>query len=147
MGALDLVSFIQSIFTVRGRPLTTGERTILQRIFHESIDYDVIRLVIGASGVYGVFSDRAFVKGNTIYMKDRYPDSTSTEDEKLDKEGLLVHETTHVWQFQNRGTRYISEAVYAQVFLDDAYDWEKEIDQGNKMHWESFNREAQCEFF
>ena len=60
---------------------------------------------------------------------------------------MLVHEVTHVWQFQNRGVRYISEGVYAQVFVDDEYNWETEIETRNKKDWVEFNREAQSQFF
>ncbi len=144
LGILDGISLIQRIFgnkiEAESRPLLSRELTILRRIFHESIDYDVIRLVVGKSGVFDI-NDRPFTKGNTIYMKDRYSDPRS-----LDGEGLLVHEVTHVWQFQNKGVRYIGEAVYAQAFVEDEYNWDQNIEYSNK-DWGELNREAQCQFF
>lgn len=56
----------------------------------------------------------------------------------------MVHETTHVWQFQNLGGRYKVEAIYAQEF-GDGYDWQKAHGEGKD--WAAFNREQQGQFF
>jgi hypothetical protein len=50
-----------------------------------------------------------------------------------------------VWQYQNLGARYASDAIYAQWFVDDEYSWEKEISRGND-EWVEFNKEAQGRF-
>ncbi|MCG8433369.1 MAG: hypothetical protein MJA83_05000 [Gammaproteobacteria bacterium] len=145
--ALGIVSLVQSIISIEKdwRHLDSGERSLLARIFHDSLDYDVIRLVLTGGGIYGWFGDRPYVRGNTIYMRRRYRRGNRMD---LDDERLLVHEVTHVWQYQNRGSRYIAEAAYAQVFVKDRYNWELEI-RGSRQrtNWEQFNREAQAEFF
>lgn len=131
-----VVALVQSVFYAQGfeRPLTDGEKAELTRVFKTSLNYYVIRLVTGHSGLFGL-SSRAFTLGNTIYMKT---DSFPTD--------LLVHETTHVWQYQQTGDRYASDAIGAQWFLADAYDWRREIDVRGKDDWSDFNNEAQAEF-
>ena len=54
-------------------------------------------------------NQRALTRGNTIYMKNNPPGSTTWFS-------TLVHETTHVWQNQNGGTDYMSAALHAQIF-------------------------------
>jgi len=118
------------------RTLTAEERRILRVVFHRSIALYNVRLVAGRAGVFGV-NDRPFTLGNTIYLKGR---DTNKEPE------LLVHECVHVWQYQNEGARYASDALAAQVVEDDAYSWEDEISRGNTK-WVDFNREAQAQLF
>jgi hypothetical protein len=52
-----------------------------------------------------------------------------------------TNESTHVWQAQNGGTDYISEAIYAQTF-GDGYDYQLAISQGKT--WAMFNPEQQA---
>lgn len=131
------ISLVQSIILVeaRERKLTEKEIQLLRRVFRKSVAYYNVRLVEGRAGLYSL-NPRPFTLGNTIYLKDR---NVSQEPE------LLVHECTHVWQYQNLGARYTSDAIGAQWFVDDAYSWEKEIGRGNDQ-WVSFNKEAQASF-
>ena len=46
----------------------------------------------------------------------------------------------YVWQYQNIGARYSSDALYAQAFVDDEYSWEAEVNRGNE-NWADFNKE------
>src|SRR5262249_54767875 len=55
---------------------------------------------------------------------------------------LLSHEMTHVWQFQNGGTDYLSEALYAQNF-GEGYDFQRGIREGKS--WRELNPEQQAE--
>jgi hypothetical protein len=43
-----------------------------------------------------------------------------------------MNEATHVWQAQNGGADYISEAVYAQVF-GDGYNYQKGINEAKTL--------------
>jgi hypothetical protein len=54
---------------------------------------------------------------------------------------LLVHEATHVWQFQNGGHAYIADSLLAQT-LGDGYQLEKALLQGKR--WAEFNCEQQA---
>lgn len=130
-----LIAWVQRILTLQGseRRLTQVEISQLQRVFHDSISFYVVRIVEGDAGVFDLNSD-PFTLGNTIYTKQRSPPIE-----------LLVHEATHVWQYQHLGTRYASDALWAQWTEEDAYDWEQEIASGSSA-WADLNREAQAEF-
>lgn len=132
----EAVSFVQTVLTIQEeRPLTADERAILERVFRGSIALHNVRLVLGNAGLFGI-NDRPFTLCNTIYLKERDP---AKEPE------LLVHECTHVWQYQHRGPRYTTDALTAQWFVDNAYSWEAEIARGNTT-WVEFNGEAQAAF-
>jgi hypothetical protein len=98
------------------------------------LNYHAVRIITGHSGIFG-FSPRPFALGNTIYMK--------TTNYSLD---LLVHEVTHTWQYQQSAGRYTCDALTAQWFIPDAYNWQREIDERQKNTWQALNKEAQAEF-
>ena len=116
------------------RPLSDDEKSQLKNVFHSSVNLHLIRIIEGQSGLFDL-SPRAFTLGNTIYLK--------TSEYHTD---LLVHETTHTWQYQHLGNRYTMDALTSQWLVDDAYNWFKEIDIRNKTDWRDFNLEAQAEF-
>ncbi len=126
---------VGAVLFVKGRRLTKDEEALLKTVFHSSVAYYNVRLVEGWAGIYSL-SSRAFTLGNTIYLKDHDP---SAEPQ------LLVHECTHVWMYQNRGSRYLTDAGYAIATIDDQYDWEAEIADG-RDRWVDWNPEAQAEF-
>jgi len=132
------VAFVQALLFVQPheRRLTRDEKKILQRVFRGSLALYNVRLVEGRAGLFSL-SDRPFTLGNTIYLKNR--DIATAPD-------LLVHECTHVWQYQHVGARYAADAIRAQWSVKNAYDWEQEIVRGND-EWSKFNNEAQGEFF
>ena len=121
--------------TDQRQPLTEDQKRLLRRVFKDSVALSNVRLMKSKWGA-GLLSsgDRPFTLGNVIYLKGRNVDN---EPE------LLVHECTHVWQFQNVGAEYSSEAVSAQWFVPDAYNWERELRRGNDK-WPTLNREAQA---
>jgi hypothetical protein len=131
------ISLVQTVFLLQPpeRRLTREEARMLKRVFRESVALYNVRLIEGWAGIYSTNS-RPFTLGNTIYLKDHV---VSQEPE------LLVHEVTHVWQYQNTGSRYASDAIGAQWFVDNAYSWEDEIARGND-DWVEFNKEAQAAF-
>ena len=131
-----IIAWVQSILFLQGfeRPLTEWEITQLKRVFRDTLNYYVIRLIESHSGLFGL-NPRAFTLGNTIYMKRK--------NFGID---LLVHETTHVWQYQQTGNRYASDALAAQWFVSNAYSWQKEVDERGKTDWRDFNNEAQAAF-
>ena len=71
----------------------------------------------------------------------------SSEELRPEEFFLLVHEGTHVWQYQNVGNRYAVDAIGAQWFVKDEYNWQREIHVRNKNDWSDFNAEAQARFF
>jgi hypothetical protein len=133
--ALALVQAV--VFMQRGeRALTDAERTMLKQVFRGSVALYNVRLVEGFAGLFSA-NPRPFTLGNTIYMKG--------DDPALNLD-TVVHECTHVWQFQNVGVRYATDALWAQATISGQgeYVWEDEPTRGNTL-WQDFNREAQAQ--
>jgi hypothetical protein len=117
------------------RRLSEAETELLTRVFRGSLTLEHIRVVADDAGpVFGI-NRREFVLGNTMYLKG------STD------EAVFVHEAIHVWQYQRLGANYAADAIYAQWFIDDPYNWRKEVYERGKTDWSQFNFEAQGRFF
>lgn len=85
-----------------GRQLGRSERALARPIFGNSLDYDRVRLVT---------SDRLQYRtvGNNIYV----PDGFTIRNAGMAQ--TLIHELTHVWQYQHSGTSYISVSLGRQI--------------------------------
>ncbi|WP_216669123.1 hypothetical protein [Corallococcus exiguus] len=129
------LSAIQTLIGVEppARKLSDSEIATLRSVYGDSIDYSQMRIKEGNSGLFST-TGRAFTHGNTIYIP---PDNLPLTPD------LLVHESAHVWQHQNGGTDYMSEALVAQ-HIGDGYDFEKGLDAGKP--WSELNPEQQAEF-
>ncbi len=129
---IDTVSAVQTAVGLEpiGRGLRPDEEERLRKIFGDSIDYSAVTVKEGSAGIFA--GDRALTMGNTIYMKD---------DKSFE---TLVHEMTHVWQFQNGGNDYMAKAGWAQLSGwaqgETGYEWRKDIDRG----WAALNPEQQA---
>ncbi|MEM9430149.1 MAG: DUF4157 domain-containing protein [Pseudomonadota bacterium] len=86
-----------------GRPLYITEQKLLKDIFQGSVDLTRIRIVEAA------VANAPTTLGNQIRIRPGQRFNTAYG------RATLVHETMHVWQYQNRGTRYISCSVYHQL--------------------------------
>lgn len=126
LGAVQTLIGVEPV----GRKLSGTEIAELRKVYGDTIDYSLIRVKEGDSGLLSI-SGRAFVMGNTIYMPKTPFDMS-----------LLVHEVGHVWQYQTGGSDYLSEALYAQ-FFGDAYDWQKGIADGKS--WAELDPEQQAQ--
>jgi len=100
----------QRTFTSRPRSLTTDERRLLLTIFGQSVNLDVVELAFTKLAIHG----RAYTLGNTIHIPERMPKGVTFDTQ------TLVHEMTHIWQYQTHGTAYISDSLYHQVTQGDA---------------------------
>lgn len=130
-----LVSAVQTLIGVEpvGRKLSAAEVTELRKVYGDSIRYGRVRIKEGDAGLLGL-GGRPFTHGDVVLVPSRWlPVSTD----------LLVHELGHVWQHQNGGTDYMSEALWAQNF-GDGYDFEKGLGEGRD--WSELNPEQQAEF-
>ena len=113
------------------RPLTGEERALLGRVFDGALDVERVVVREALSGLINV-SRRAFVIENVIHLP--MPPHTAPAH-------LLVHEATHVWQFQHGGHAYIADSVVAQT-VGDGYQLEKGLLQGQR--WPELNCEQQA---
>lgn len=109
------------------RELTPAERATLDAVFRGGLDLDGIRVVPGRAGVLDL-SRRPVTLGTTIYLKG----ATSP--------GVLVHEAVHVWQYRDRGARYVVDALRAQASAT-GYDWRA----AGVLRWRDLNVEAQAQ--
>jgi Domain of unknown function (DUF4157) len=85
-----------------GRPLNIDERGLAQGIFGRSIDYARVRLIPVDALQYRTVA-------NNIYIPQNF---TITHE---DMAQTLIHELTHVWQYQHGGTSYISISLGTQI--------------------------------
>jgi len=129
--AVSAVQTLLGIEPVR-RSLTDDEVAALRTVYGDSIDYSRISIKEGDAGLL-TLSKRPFTHGDTIYIPSGHLPL------QLD---LLVHEVAHVWQHQNGGTDYMSEALFAQ-FFGDGYNVLKALREGKS--WEEMNPEQQAE--
>ena len=86
-----------------GRPLSTDERALIDSFYEGSVDAGRIRIVETR------IASAPTTLGNQIRVMPGKSFSTPYE------KSILVHEVAHVWQYQNRGTRYITCSLYHQA--------------------------------
>ncbi len=144
------------------RPLYAWEILEAQRVFGHHIAYHRIRIhecvafpdtikQIGLKlqGAPASEEHTAITLGNHIYFPIRLPDQPlEPSDPKQYLFAWLIHELTHVWQYQSMGWRYLPIALKLQIrYGAHAYDYGDE--SGLLMHlgkgWKftDFNLEQQ----
>ena len=133
-------------FSTTSRPLSGDEIAYARTIFADSLDYAAITITRGSSAAVG---GTARTLGNTINMDDE-EFAGDTLDFSPGGMDTLIHEMTHVWQYQHHGWTYAPEALWAQAKAawqtgsrSAAYDW-RTLDGANTP-WEDWNPEAQAE--
>jgi hypothetical protein len=87
---------------ISGRPLTQREISLARGVFSNSINYASVRIVPTDIAQYTTV-------GNNI----RVPPDFTISDEYAAQ--TLIHELTHVWQYQHGGTGYISVSLVQQI--------------------------------
>jgi len=124
------VSAVETVGGVEplGRAPSAAELAELKKVFGDSIDYSKIRIKEGDNLM--TLGGSARTIGNTIYIPEG----------KLPNNALLVHEATHVWQFQQGGDDYMSESLFAQS-VGDGYNYQQAISEGKQ--WSELNPEQQ----
>ena len=132
----------------KGRELNDREIAYAEVIFADSIDYTAVWLTRDRDFSWGASK----VIGNTIHLR-----SEENRKENFKSDGtlttagleLLVHELTHVWQFQNGDWTYAPDSLLAQFAAwvntgnrNNAYDWESAYNA--ELPWENWNPEQQA---
>jgi hypothetical protein len=90
-----------------GRPLTEGELSIARSVFGEAIDYSRVRLV---KRKWWPLQPRNYLMtptGNLHFHPRGNAWSDDFSKESIGRQGLFIHELTHVWQTQKRGRFYL----------------------------------------
>ncbi len=89
------------------RPLTLGERALAASVFGSAIDYDPVRIHFAK---WFPFQPRnvAMAPRGHIHFHPQGPYRTDDfAAEPPIRQGLFIHEMTHVWQAQTRGSWYL----------------------------------------
>jgi hypothetical protein len=89
------------------RPLTEGEAELARSIFGDALDYSKVRMV---RGKWWPFHPRNAAMAPTGSIHFHPHGKLWSEDfaaEGLWRQGLFIHEMTHVWQTQTRGRYYL----------------------------------------
>ncbi len=81
-----------------GQRLTSQEVGIARPVFGDSIDYDAVRVVV-----------------TTIVAAPTTLGNNIRAPHRVMEDWVLIHELTHIWQYQTQGTRYISSSACAQL--------------------------------
>ncbi len=143
------------------RKLSAFEEQEARRVFAASLDYDRATIIEGAAWPDTIASigarlsnspppsHNAITLGNRVYFPVHLRTDLPVEEPAfLGDMAWLVHELTHVWQYQHSGPVYLFQALWAQIKLGGdayAYGWEEGLKQaalGGKSLLD-FNREQQ----
>ncbi|MBI4784763.1 MAG: DUF4157 domain-containing protein [Oscillatoriophycideae cyanobacterium NC_groundwater_1537_Pr4_S-0.65um_50_18] len=133
--------------TTRSRNLAQPEIDMAQEIFQDSLNYRDI--TITRDSLYAVGAPRTI--GNTIHLKSDWGHFVGDTLELSDRgKETLIHEMTHVWQYQNGGLAYMPLSIIAQIRAavgsgnrNAAYNWRAAHNAGTP--WENWNPEQQAE--
>jgi hypothetical protein len=90
-----------------GRPLTSGEIDVARSIYGEAIDLAQVRIV---NRKWWPLQPRNVAMAPCGHIHFHPHGDLWSEDfsrEALGKQGLFIHELTHVWQSQLRGRYYL----------------------------------------
>jgi hypothetical protein len=103
------------LWTQRNRSMTEWEIRQARRVFGDAIDYTKVEIRDGSiEGKLVSVGGYARTLGNTIH----FPDGGSREM------AFMVHELTHVWQYQKTGWTYAPKCIWAQV--SEGYSYSSE---------------------
>jgi hypothetical protein len=89
------------------RPLTSGEIALAGSVFGDAIDYRRVRLVRRRWLPFQPRSTVMAPTGNIHFHPHSHLWSEDFANEPLHRQGLFIHEMTHVWQAQKRGRLYL----------------------------------------
>jgi len=130
------------ILTGASRLIPTETDTASTVFGRGAIRYDAVRVAQGGllRLVFKINRRRGFATFHTVNL----PSSGRNSRSHLD---IVVHELTHVYQFEVAGSIYIWEAIRAQRTTGYGYGgWQQlQVDRGNGRHFRNYNREQQAQ--
>ncbi len=89
------------------RSLTPGEIALAKGVFGEAVDYSPVRIVRGKWWPLQPRNVAMAPTGNIHFHPHGDLWSEDFAAEPLHRQGLFIHEMTHVWQSQTRGRYYL----------------------------------------
>jgi hypothetical protein len=113
-----------------GYRLGAKQRSELHKVFGDSLDYERVRLKVGRLGLLSL-PGRSFVLGNTLYAPRNLSPTASVALQYPFH--LLIRDMVRVWHYQNGGTDYVCETLWARWF-GDGDDWRTALEEGRGWH-------------
>jgi hypothetical protein len=92
---------------IETRWLTEGEIALARSVFGNAIDYAPVRIVRGRWWPFQTRNIAMAPNGNIYFHPDGPLWSPDFAGERLERQGLFIHEMTHVWQAQKGGRWYL----------------------------------------
>jgi hypothetical protein len=89
------------------RPLTPGEIALARSVFGDAIDFSKVRMVRRKWWWFQPKGTAMAPTGNIHFHPHGKLWSEDFAAEPLHRQGLFIHEMTHVWQSQTRGRFYL----------------------------------------
>ena len=109
-GGPELAEFLIH-FTTNTTPLSGEEITIISNILGpQAMRYGDVRVVEG-----GLFDLIFRLNGNLAFATWHSINLPRTGRHTRQNRGIVVHELTHVYQYERVGTRYLGEAIYMLI--------------------------------
>jgi len=135
--------------TTQRRHLTADDIAYARTIFADSLDYSKIEITRDSMMSTGAPK----TIGNTVHLVSDWGGALFQPGDGMiltDKgREVLIHEMTHVWQYQHGGYAYIGDSLWAQLkgalgsgSRNAAYDWRTPQRAG--VPWEKWNPEQQA---
>jgi hypothetical protein len=141
-GVPELVETAADVLKLNARPLNNQEMAIAKSVFGDSINLDLVRIdeqsrsVSAAKDINNGDKNRPFTTFHTINTWGPLEPKT------------LIHELTHVWQYEHDGAVYIPQALAGQHstagYTYSLTDLENQRAAGKGLTDEPFNREQQA---
>lgn len=142
MGGPEALEFVTHMAT-RATPLTTSERAAGAAVLGENaMRWDQVRIAEGGvlHLVFALNGGRAVTTWHTINMPVDGDHGRSNLD-------IVVHELTHVLQYERVGTLYMGQAIHAQATVGYGYGSADGLRTATAegRHYADFNREQQAQ--
>ncbi|HEX6828059.1 MAG TPA: DUF4157 domain-containing protein, partial [Burkholderiales bacterium] len=142
LGGPEALEFVWHLIT-RATPLTSAERAAAQSVLGPSaIRWDQVRVAESGilSAVFALNEGRAFATFHTINL----PSEGAHGRANL---AIVVHELTHVYQYERTGRLYLGQAIHAQATICYGYNGADGLREARAAgrHYRDFNREQQAQ--
>lgn len=96
-----IYSILMDMMKSKSRPMSHDEIAVGKAVFGQAISWHLISMDSGSIPAQKQWA-KAYVQFYTINFNQSLPDH------------IIIHELVHVWQYEQMGSVYISEAIWAQ---------------------------------
>jgi hypothetical protein len=145
LGAGEILETLADFIKFNTRPMTSTELSEAKTIFGNSIDYSLVRIdeysLIAHIGKKNVGAENmAVVTFHTVNFTRKIEAGRGTDDM-----AWLIHELTHVWQYERMGAVYMAKAIHAQNNGGYDYTGVTALEENATKGLSGFNLEQQGE--